>query len=136
MHRRLIGVLGAAALAIAGSIAYSTASTGGGRAAPASVAAAAPLVAAATPTSYGYWLVAADGGIFAYGDANFNGSTGGTHLDQPIVGMATTPTGHGYWLVAADGGIFAYGDARFYGSTGGTHLDQPIVGMALPRSQR
>ena len=130
MHRRLIGVLGAAALAIAGSIAYSTASTGGGRAAPASVAAAAPLVAAATPTSYGYWLVAADGGIFAYGDANFYGSTGGTHLDQPIVGMATTPTGHGYWLVAADGGIFSYGDANFYGSTGGTHLDQPIVGMA------
>ena len=38
----------------------------------------------------GYWFVAADGGIFAFGDAPFNGSMGGTHLNQPIVGMAAT----------------------------------------------
>ena len=50
-----------------------------------------PPSPAASPSS-GYWLVAADGGIFAYGDANFYGSTGGTHLDQPIVGMATIRT--------------------------------------------
>ena len=85
---------------------------------------------AATPDGKGYWLVAADGGIFAYGDAAFYGSTGGLHLNQPVVGMAATPDGKGYWLVAADGGIFAYGDAAFYGSTGGTHLNQPVVGMA------
>ncbi|HEY1733075.1 MAG TPA: hypothetical protein VGG23_01420, partial [Acidimicrobiales bacterium] len=77
-----------------------------------------------------YWLVASDGGIFSYGDASFYGSTGGTRLDQPIVGMAATPDDKGYWLVASDGGIFSYGDASFYGSTGGTRLDQPIVGMA------
>jgi hypothetical protein len=34
-------------------------------------------------------LVASDGGIFAFGDAAFYGSTGGTPLNQPIVGMAT-----------------------------------------------
>jgi hypothetical protein len=78
----------------------------------------------------GYWLVASDGGIFAYGDAAFYGSTGGTPLNEPVVGMASTPDGKGYWLVASDGGIFAYGDAAFYGSTGGTHLNQPVVGMA------
>lgn len=33
----------------------------------------------------GYRLVAADGGIFAYGDAKFFGSTGGMHLAKPIV---------------------------------------------------
>ncbi len=82
----------------------------------------------------GYWLVAADGGIFSYGDATFYGSTGGMHLNQPIVGMAATPDGGGYWLVAADGGIFSYGDATFYGSTGGMHLNQPIVGMAADRA--
>jgi hypothetical protein len=49
----------------------------------------------------------------------FHGSTGGIHLNQPIVGMAATPDGHGYWLVASDGGIFAFGDATFEGSTGG-----------------
>ena len=52
-----------------------------------------------------------------------------SHLNQPIVGMASTPTGNGYWLVAADGGIFTFGDAAFHGSTGAMHLNQPIVGM-------
>ena len=84
----------------------------------------------ATADGGGYWLVAADGGIFAYGDAAFYGSTGGTHLNQPVVGMAVTPDGGGYWLAAADGGIFAYGDAAFYGSTGGIHLNKPVVGFA------
>ena len=31
---------------------------------------------AATPSGNGYWLVAADGGIFTFGDAAFFGSTG------------------------------------------------------------
>ncbi len=80
-----------------------------------------PLVAADRYTYAlpGYWLVASDGGIFAYGKAGFFGSTGGMHLNQPVVGMAATPDDRGYWLVASDGGIFAYGDAGFYGSTGG-----------------
>ena len=46
----------------------------------------------------------------------FYGSTGGQHLNKPIVGMAATGDGQGYWLVASDGGIFAFGDATFYGS--------------------
>ena len=78
---------------------------------------------AATPDGDGYWLVASDGGIFAFGDAGFYGSMGGHPLNQPIVGMAATPDGKGYWLVAADGGIFAFGDAAFYGSTGHHHLN-------------
>jgi hypothetical protein len=61
--------------------------------------------------------VASDGGVFAFGDAQFYGSTGGIHLNNPIVGMAATPDGSGYWLVASDGGVFAFGDAQFYGST-------------------
>ncbi len=85
---------------------------------------------AVVPGATGYWLVAKDGGIFAYGDAGFYGSHGGTSLNAPIVGMAATPNGQGYWLVASDGGIFAYGNARFYGSHGGSPLNQPIVGMA------
>ena len=78
----------------------------------------------------GYWLVANDGGIFAYGTAGFHGSTGNLKLAKPIVSMAPTPSGKGYWLVASDGGIFAYGDAVFHGSTGNLKLAQPIVGMA------
>jgi len=43
---------------------------------------------AATPDGGGYWLVASDGGIFNYGDAVFNGSTGGIALAAPIVAMS------------------------------------------------
>ncbi|MDP9389677.1 MAG: hypothetical protein M3Q48_17625 [Actinomycetota bacterium] len=89
---------------------------------------------APVPVAAGYWLVASDGGIFAFGDANFQGSTGAMKLNQPIVGMAATPSRKGYWLVAADGGIFAFGDARFRGSTGAMKLNQPIVGMAATPS--
>ena len=43
-----------------------------------------PVVGMApTPTGKGYWLVAADGGIFAYGDALFFGSMGGKPLNCP-----------------------------------------------------
>ena len=90
-----------------------------------------PIVATVVDqTQGGYWLVASDGGIFAYGDTHFYGSTGSLSLNQPIVGMAQTPDDKGYWMVARDGGIFAFGDAVFYGSTGSIHLNQPIVGMA------
>ena len=63
----------------------------------------------------GYWEVASDGGIFAFGDAGFHGSMGATHLNKPVVGIAATPDGNGYWEVASDGGIFAFGDAGFHG---------------------
>ena len=85
---------------------------------------------AATPDGGGYWLVAADGGVFTFGDARFFGSAGSLPLNQPVVGMAATPDGGGYWLVAADGGVFTFGDARFFGSAGSLSLNQPVVGMA------
>jgi hypothetical protein len=59
--------------------------------------------------------VASDGGIFAFGDAAFHGSTGGLSLNKPIVGMSIDPATGGYWLVGSDGGIFAFG-APFFGA--------------------
>ena len=89
---------------------------------------------AATPDGKGYWLVAADGGVFSFGDAQFYGSTGSMSLNKPVVGMTATPDGRGYWMVASDGGIFSFGDAGFHGSEGGTPLNEPIVGMAATPS--
>jgi len=54
---------------------------------------------AATPDGKGYWLAAADGGIFTFGDATYAGSEGGAQLSAPAVGLAATPDGKGYWLV-------------------------------------
>jgi hypothetical protein len=84
-----------------------------------------------SPTSdgQGYWLVAADGGIFTFGDAPFYGSTGNLRLNKPIEAMIPTPDGLGYWMVASDGGIFTFGDATFHGSLGGRTLSAPIAGM-------
>jgi hypothetical protein len=83
----------------------------------------------ATPDGKGYWLVASDGGIFTFGDAAFNGSTGAIHLNEPIIGMAPTENGQGYWLVASDGGIFTYGNAGFIGSLGGT--GKGVIGIVV-----
>jgi hypothetical protein len=92
----------------------------------------APIVGmAAAPNGNGYWLVASDGGIFAFGSAGFYGSMGGKPLNAPIVGMAAAPNGNGYWLVASDGGIFAFGSAGFYGSMGGTPPRIALYGDSL-----
>jgi hypothetical protein len=84
----------------------------------------------------GYWLAAADGGVFTFGDARFYGSMGGAPLNAPIVGIASTPSGRGYWLAAADGGVFTFGDATFLGSMGGTHLNAAVVAIAATPSGR
>lgn len=102
---------------------------------------AAPIVAmAATPDGKGYWLVGRDGGVFAFGDASYEGSVPGAELAatpspvgqalarvRDIVGITPTPDGKGYWLLGADGAVFAFGDA---GELGGVlsrpkHLTTP-----------
>ena len=108
----------------------------------------APIVGiAAAPSGTGYWLVAADGGVFNFGSAGFHGTTytlgltglTGSHpLNAPIVGIVPTANSGGYWMVGKDGGIFNFGNAGFYGSTysygltglSGSHpLNAPIVGI-------
>jgi hypothetical protein len=50
-----------------------------------------PIVGmAATPDGGGYRMVARDGGIFAFGDAEFDGSMGGAPLNGSIVGIASS----------------------------------------------
>lgn len=76
-----------------------------------------PMVGmATTPSGAGYWLVAADGGVFTFGNAGFFGSTGSMPPEAPGVGMAATPNGSGYWLVASDGDLFTFGNAMNFGS--------------------
>jgi hypothetical protein len=122
-----------AAYAGPGVMAFGDASSFGS---PGGVLASVMTGMAATPSGGGYWLVGADGGVFAYGDAPFEGSLGADRLTGPIVGMASSHDGQGYWLVGLDGGVFAFGDAPYLGSMGGTRLAQPIVGIAATPSGR
>lgn len=98
-----------------------------------------PIVASvALPDGSGYYMLGADGGVFAFplGVTAFHGSLpmvlGTASPNCPIVGIVPTPTGQGYWLVGCDGGVFAFGDAHFVGSLPGlgvTQLNSPVIGM-------
>ena len=81
---------------------------------------AEPIVGMAPSTDgRGYLVVAADGGVFAFGDARFAGSCPGIGGCAGS-GVAVIPdgTGLGYWLVTSTGNVYPFGDAPNYGSPG------------------
>jgi hypothetical protein len=92
------------------------------------------LRAAAPPV--GYWMLAADGGVFAHGEARFFGSKAGTKLAAPLVGLAPTPTGAGYWLVDRRGEVFPFGDAAPFGSATDRTPRSAVVGIAATPTGR
>jgi hypothetical protein len=83
----------------------------------------------ATPTGGGYWLAASDGGVFAFGDAEFHGSAAAAPLARPVGTIDATAHGSGYWMAASDGGVFSYGDAAFHGSAAGLATGGPVVDL-------
>jgi len=86
---------------------------------------------ARTSDGKGYWIVASDGGVFSFGDANFYGSMGGKTISAPVVAIAARPQGDGYWLTGSDGGVYAFGNAPFDGSLPGLNVHvSNIVGIA------
>src|SRR5207237_5773140 len=74
----------------------------------------------------GYWLVGADGGVFAF-DAPFRGSMGGRPLNRPVGGMARY--GDGYLMVGEDGGVFTFSDRPVTGSLRARPPAGPIVSV-------
>ncbi len=98
-----------------------------------------------TPTGKGYWMLAANGALFPFGDAHNYGTAAG----QQIVGMSATPDGKGYWEVARSGRVFNFGDAHSYGDVSNLGVNDVIAiagtspalnpgivaaGAALPRT--
>jgi hypothetical protein len=80
----------------------------------------APIVGMVpTADDGGYFMVASDGGVFAFGDAKFEGSCPGIGGCSGS-GVAVMPdaTGDGYWLVTATGDVYPFGDAPNYGEPG------------------
>ena len=77
----------------------------------------------------GYWLAAADGGVFRFGNAtNYGNAIGRTRFK--VVGIAGTPSGKGYWLLNTRGEILRFGDAGAYGHAGSLRLGAPMVAIA------
>ncbi len=60
----------------------------------------------------GYFMVASDGGVFAFGDAQFSGSCPGIGgCSGAAVAVMPDATGKGYWVVTVTGNVYAFGDA-------------------------
>jgi hypothetical protein len=67
----------------------------------------------------GYFMVAADGGVFTFGGATFEGSCpaiGG--CAGAAVAVMPDSTGRGYWIVTATGHVYSFGDATYFGAPG------------------
>ena len=80
----------------------------------------------------GYFMVASDGGVFAFGDAKFEGSCPGIGgCSGAAVAVMPDASGNGYWLVTATGHVYAFGDAVNYGAPG----PQPVPVTAAVRTK-
>ena len=80
----------------------------------------APIVGmVASHDQGGYFMVASDGGVFAFGDAHFAGSCpsiGG--CAGAAVAVMPDASAHGYWLITSTGNVYAFGDAPYFGAPG------------------
>src|ERR1019366_3119831 len=77
----------------------------------------APIVGMVPTTDgKGYFLVGADGGVFAFGDARFEGSCPGIGgCSSGVSSVMTDGSGDGDWVVTYTGNVYAFGDATNYG---------------------
>ncbi|HEY5026038.1 MAG TPA: IPT/TIG domain-containing protein [Acidimicrobiales bacterium] len=79
----------------------------------------------------GYWMVGADGSVYAFGGAPDEGSLPGMGIRvNDVVAVVPTADSRGYWMIGSDGGVFAFGDAGYVGSLPalGVHVSD-IVGV-------
>jgi hypothetical protein len=83
----------------------------------------------------GYFMVASDGGVFAFGDAKFAGSCPGIGGCQgAAVAVMPDATGNGYWVVTSSGSVYPFGDAVKFGQPGPG--GQPVTSaVATPNGQ-
>jgi hypothetical protein len=80
----------------------------------------APIVGMVPSTDGGgYFMVASDGGVFAFGDAHFAGSCPGIGgCTGAAVAVMPDASGNGYWLVTQSGHVYTFGDAPYFGAPG------------------
>jgi hypothetical protein len=76
----------------------------------------------------GYFMVASDGGVFAFGDAHFAGSCPGIGgCSGAAVAVMPDATGNGYWLVTSTGSVYTFGDAPYFGAPGHGNVTSAVA---------
>ena len=75
----------------------------------------------------GYWIVDAQGHVFAWGTARYFGGSPALHSGEIVSSISATPDGGGYWLFTSQGRVFPFGNANSYGDMSGTTLNGPVV---------
>ena len=78
----------------------------------------------------GYWILTADGSIYAYGDAPYLGAASTAGGTDPATAVFTPADYGGYWIVTAGGAVSSFGTAPDEGDMSGTHLNGSIVAAA------
>jgi hypothetical protein len=78
----------------------------------------------------GYWTLAANGNVLAFGNVPRFANAPLATSDRPYIAIASTPSGNGYWTVDVRGDVHAFGDAHDYGGTDTIALNQPVLGIA------
>ena len=81
----------------------------------------------------GYFMVASDGGVFAFGDAPFEGSCPGIGGCAGAAKVVMPAAGDGYWLITATGDVYAFGEAPYLGGPGAQGI---VTSAAHTRSGR
>ncbi len=78
----------------------------------------------------GYWLVGADGTVYAIGSVPHLGNR--ENPDAPVAGMDSLIDKRGYWVAQADGNVAAFGTAVDHGDLPDIGVDPafPIVDMS------
>jgi hypothetical protein len=93
----------------------------------ASVLFISPPAAHAAHASPGYWMLTADGQVYAFGGAEQLGSP----FSIPgRVKITPTPSGNGYWVLSAAGSVYNYGDAGYFGIAPSVPFDEDYTTMA------
>ena len=86
-----------------------------------------PIVGmASTPSGHGYYLLASDGGVFAFGDAAFRGAAVDA-IGPPATAIAASPDGAGYWVLRQNGIVHPFAVPAI-GDIAGSQ--NPAVGIA------
>jgi hypothetical protein len=75
------------------------------------------------PHASGYWMLTAEGRVYAFGSATAFGDATPLPAGVTAVALEPTATGDGYWILDSRGRVRPYGDAVPFGSVDPSRLD-------------